>query len=86
MYSGAFATYHMAPSGDLELMTIGGVNYATQQGQNYPDWGLCRGYGNAVYLDMHVESMGYWVDTHEYCWPLDNKVPRPPDWWPNLIQ
>jgi type II secretory pathway pseudopilin PulG len=85
MYNGAFATYHLAPSETIETRLIDETNYATQSGANYPDWGLCRGLGNAVYLDQHVESMPYWVDTWDYIWPLKDKIPRPANWWPTPI-
>lgn len=76
-FNAAFATFHMAPGEDIEIRPIGEINYATQELGQYPTWGLCRGTGNAVYLDQHVEAMPYWVDAHNYCWPLRDKVPRP---------
>ena len=69
-FSGAFATYHMAPSEEIELQMIDGGCFALQSGKEYPKWGLCRGWGNAVFLDLHVQSMPYHVDTHDYAWPL----------------
>ncbi|MFC1782989.1 type II secretion system protein [Planctomycetota bacterium] len=85
LYSGAYATYHAAPSEDLETGLLDQTNYATQDGGNYPDWGLCRGSGNAVFLDQHVETLPYWVDTWDYFWPLKDKIPRPANWWPTPI-
>ncbi|KPK75628.1 MAG: hypothetical protein AMJ79_10545 [Phycisphaerae bacterium SM23_30] len=76
-YRGAFATYHMAPSDDIELINFGEEGaYARQAGSLYPKWGLCQGFGNAVFLDQHVEAMPYWADTHDYCWPLRDRPPR----------
>jgi len=86
-FNGAFATYHMAPGEDIEVQMLSdGVNYAMQSGNNYPKWGLCHGYGNAVYLDQHVASMPFYVDTHDYCFPMRGKIPRPKGWWPNVPQ
>lgn len=85
MYNAAIATFHMAPSEDIETRMIDETNYATQDGANYPAWGLCRGGGNAVFLDQHVEMMPYWVDTWDYIWPLKDKIRRPANWWPTPI-
>jgi len=89
-YNGAFATYHMAPSEDIEISQVSESFAVYESNFIYPNWGLCRGNGNAVYLDQHVQAMPFWVDTHEYCWPLRNRVPRVnPDgspWWSNLPQ
>ncbi len=85
MFNAAFATYHLAPSEDIETRMIDNTNYATQNGANYPDWGLCRGGGNAVYLDQHVDLMPYWADMWDYIWPLKDKIPRPINWWPTPI-
>ncbi|MCP4709032.1 MAG: DUF1559 domain-containing protein, partial [Planctomycetes bacterium] len=83
-YNGAFATYHLAPSEDIEISQVA-ESFATYEADNlYPKWGLTRGNGDAVFLDQHIESMPFWKDTHEYCWPLRNRVPRPVDWWTNL--
>jgi len=89
-YNGAFSTYHLAPSEDIEISEVT-QSYAVYTAADlYPTWGLCRGNGNAVFLDQHVQAMGYWVDTHEYCWPLRNRVPRVVGgggpWWSNLPQ
>ncbi len=75
-YNGAFATYHSAPKDDIELMLVDDISYATQKGKEYSEWGLCRGTGNAVFLDQHVEALPYYVDTHEYAWPLRNLIKR----------
>jgi prepilin-type N-terminal cleavage/methylation domain-containing protein len=86
-FNGAFATYHLAPSEDIEVTQpgMGTQSFAVyDRGELYPKWGLCRGNGNAVYLDQHVELMPFWVDTHEYCWPLRGRIPRPANWWTNL--
>ena len=66
-YNGAFATFHMAPAEEIELDESG---FAVQSGDNYSEWGLCRGSGTAVFLDQHVQSRPYHVDTHDYAWPL----------------
>ena len=88
-YRDAFATFHLPPSDDIELTQIndltrnkvregwGTYSFAKQTGAGYPDWGLCRGSANAVFLDQHVEVMPYWVDTHDYTWPLRDRIPRP---------
>ena len=59
------------------LIGWGDSTFAKWNGPGYSDWGLCRGSANAVFLDQHVESMPYWVDTHDYAWPIRNRIPRP---------
>jgi len=81
-YASAFATYHLAPADDIEIDPANST--ATQDATNYPDWGLTRGNGNAVFLDQHVESMPFWKNAHEYTYPLKNPITRPTDYWPNL--
>ena len=82
-FNHAFATYHHAPSEDIEIVDTAD-SYVQQEGANYPDWGLTRGCGNAVFLDQHVQAMPFWTDAHEYACPLKNPIPRPTDYWPNL--
>ncbi|MCP4709023.1 MAG: type II secretion system protein [Planctomycetes bacterium] len=70
-YSGAFATYHNPPSTSIRINEVNpDGNVVLDAADKYPDWGLCRGSGNAVFLDQHVESMPYNVDTHQYAWPM----------------
>ena len=84
LYNGAFATYHLAPSEDIEISEVT-ESFAVYEASNlYPNHGLCRGNGNAVFLDQHVQSIPFWYDTHQYGWPLRERVPRPADWWTNL--
>ena len=87
-YNAAFATYHLAPSEDIEISDVAESFAVYEDAYLYPSWGLTRGNGNAVYLDQHVEPMPFWKDTHEYCWPLRNRVPRlnrdGSPWWSNL--
>jgi len=83
-YNGAFATYHLAPSEDIEISQVSESFAVYEAADLYPNWGLCRGSANAVFLDQHVQSLPYWLDTHEYCWPLRDRVPRPANWWTNL--
>ena len=88
-YRGAFATFHLPPSQDLELSysddpKLGKTGFAvTANNSDYPQWGLCRGSANAAFLDQHVESMPYTVDTHDYAWPLRSFRSRrfPPFYW-----
>jgi prepilin-type N-terminal cleavage/methylation domain-containing protein len=71
-YSGAFATFHMAPNDDIE---IDEQSYAMlKPGETYPSWGLCNGTGNAVFLDQHIQAMDHTVDAHDYCWPIRGKA------------
>ena len=83
-YNGAFATYHLAPSQDIEISPVAESIVPYQAADLYPNYGLCRGNANAVFLDQHVQSMPFWKDTHQYCWPLRNRIPRPANWWTNL--
>jgi len=77
-YSGAFATYHNPPADDIQINEVNLEAYATyDDARIYPKWGLCRGSGNAVFLDQHVESMPYNVDTHDFAWPLRGKFDHP---------
>jgi len=80
-FSHALATYHLAPSEDIKLDTN---SLVIQTGANYPDYGLTRGNGNAVFLDQHVQTMPFHADAHEYAYPLRIRTPRPSTWWPNL--
>lgn len=87
-YRDAFATFHLPPSDEINLElrknygrseTVpdwGKAYYAKNTGSDYPGWGLCRGSANAVFLDQHVQSIPYWADTHNYTWPLRNRIPR----------
>ena len=67
-YSGGIATYHNALSRSLELDAEG--NVLLKPGETYPSWDLCRGAGNAVFLDGHVELVPYTQDAFEISWPL----------------
>ena len=88
-YRGAFGTFHLPPSQDLEIFypddpRLGNAGFALPaHNSDYPEWGLCRGSANAVFLDQHVQSMPYTVDTHEYAWPLrsSNSSRFPPFYW-----
>ncbi|MCP4709157.1 MAG: type II secretion system protein [Planctomycetes bacterium] len=84
-YNGAFATYHLAPSENIEISEVAESFAVYESDDLYPNFGLCRGNANAVFLDQHVNSMPFWKDTHEYCWPLRNRIPRPVNWWTNLM-
>ena len=70
-----FATFHVAPSEDIQIEPEATVDYVysyVQQSEPnpYPNYGLCRGRGNVMMVDGHVESFDYMVDTHSKCWPL----------------
>ena len=82
-FNHAFATYHFAPSEDIEIGDTDD-SYALQDGADYPQWGLTRGSGNAVFLDQHVQALPFWTDAHEYAYPRKNPIPRPTTWWLNL--
>ena len=78
-YKSAFATYHLAPSNDIEIVynEKGKPLRLEPSDPLDPDGDLGKGKGNAVFLDGHVESIPWWKDTHEYSWPLRNKILRP---------
>lgn len=83
LYNGGIATYHNVPSQSLDLVNIDDAYYASQEGINYPTWGLCRGGGNAVFLDGHVELVPSNQDPFEISWPLAGPI-IPSPWYSDL--
>ncbi|MFC1782717.1 type II secretion system protein [Planctomycetota bacterium] len=82
-YKSAFATYHLAPSNDIGIeFPEGNENDPVLAPSDPldPEGDLGKGKGNAVFLDGHVESIPWWEDTHEYSWPLRNRILRPWSW------
>jgi len=82
-YNGGIATYHNAPSQSLDLVRIADIYFASQEADNYPAWGLCRGGGNAVFLDGHAELVPYNQDPFEISWPLAGPI-IPSPWYSDL--
>ncbi len=70
-YHDSIATYHNALSKSIEFEQIGYEFYAAlKPGETYPSWDLCRGSGNVVFLDGHVELVPYTTDGFYLAWPF----------------